>query len=177
MEWASTRTSKAKKTGVAAGPYPIDWESGDEQTVQAVLDRLDISVEPDAAIACSALAARANDGGDQDVVEWLRRQRFVRGLAMVTTAEVVDAIAQIVRRRRAYGPSRVWGRRAMTIHQAKNREFESVIVLWPLKVPSVLEAQRRLLYNAVTRAQGRAIVIVQDPKGTQLNGPLFVGGS
>ncbi len=63
----------------------------------------------------------------------------------------------------------------MTIHQAKNREFESVVVLWPLKLGGNPEQKRRLLYNAVTRARGRAVVIVQDPKGTVQAGPLFTG--
>ena len=51
----------------------------------------------------------------------------------------------------------------MTIHQAKNREFDNVLVLWPVQVPADLEAQRRLLYNALTRAKNLATVIVQDP--------------
>ena len=63
----------------------------------------------------------------------------------------------------------------MTIHQAKNREFESVIILWPLKLGGQLEQKRRLPYNAVTRARGRAVVIVQGPKGMVVTGPLFIG--
>ncbi|MHB8765773.1 MAG: ATP-binding domain-containing protein, partial [Deferrisomatales bacterium] len=62
-------------------------------------------------------------------------------------------------------------------HQAKNREFESVIVLWPLKLVGSLERKRRLLYNAVTRARGRAVVIVQDPNGKERAGALFTGGA
>jgi len=50
----------------------------------------------------------------------------------------------------------------MTINQAKNREFEGVIILWPFAVGGDLESQRRRLYNALTRAQKWAIVIVQD---------------
>ena len=39
----------------------------------------------------------------------------------------------------------------MTVHQAKNREFDSVIILWPYEVAGTADRQRRLLYNAVTR--------------------------
>jgi superfamily I DNA/RNA helicase len=63
----------------------------------------------------------------------------------------------------------------MTIHHAKNREFASVIVLCPLNLAGKLERMRRLLYNAVTRARQRAVVIVQDPKSKELEGPLFAG--
>ena len=63
----------------------------------------------------------------------------------------------------------------MTINQAKNREFEGVIILWPFAVGGDLESQRRRLYNALTRAQKWAIVIVQDApkKSSRLAGPPF----
>jgi ATP-dependent exoDNAse (exonuclease V) alpha subunit len=61
----------------------------------------------------------------------------------------------------------------MTIHQAKNREFPVVIVLWPFKVVGDAVLARRWLYNAITRARRRAIVIVQDPQKQRLNRPPF----
>jgi superfamily I DNA/RNA helicase len=48
---------------------------------------------------------------------------------------------------------------AMTIHQAKNREFRAVVVLWPREVGGDEESQRRRLYNAITRARDWAVVI------------------
>ena len=141
-----------------------------------MLNALDLPGEAAATICCADLAARADRENVHDVRDWARRQLFLRGLSTVTVSEVVNEVGDIVRRRRAFGPNRPWRRRAMTIHQAKNREFESVIVLWPLKLADNLERKRRLLYNAVTRARDRAVVIVQDPKGTVMAGPLFVGG-
>ena len=61
----------------------------------------------------------------------------------------------------------------MTIYQAKNREFPVVIVLWPFQVVGDVVRARRLLYNAITRAKRRAIVIVEDPKKKRLNLPPF----
>jgi superfamily I DNA/RNA helicase len=61
----------------------------------------------------------------------------------------------------------------MTIHQAKNREFPVVIVLWPFQVTGDALRARRCLYNAITRAKRRAIVIVQDPKNKRLKAPPF----
>jgi hypothetical protein len=63
----------------------------------------------------------------------------------------------------------------MTINQAKNREFEGVIILWPLALGGDMESQRRRLYNALTRAQKWAVVIVQDvPKrASRLASPPF----
>ena len=48
----------------------------------------------------------------------------------------------------------------MTIQRAKNREFPNVIVLWPHTVTGSPEHLRRLLYNAITRAQHHCTVIV-----------------
>jgi superfamily I DNA/RNA helicase len=58
---------------------------------------------------------------------------------------------------------------AMTIHQAKNREFENVVILWPVQVGGDAESLRRLLYNAVTRAKSRVLILLQSPptKGAQ----------
>ena len=61
----------------------------------------------------------------------------------------------------------------MTIPQAKNRESPVVIVLWPFQVVSNPLLARRWLYNAITRAKRRAIVIVEDPKKKRLNAPPF----
>jgi superfamily I DNA/RNA helicase len=49
----------------------------------------------------------------------------------------------------------------MTIQQAKNREFDHVVVVWPYTVPNDDEQRRRLLYNAITRAQRSCLVLVQ----------------
>lgn len=59
----------------------------------------------------------------------------------------------------------------MTVHGAKNREFENVILLWPAAVVGSDDQKRRLLYNAVTRAKVRCLVLVQ--ASAQLVQPPF----
>ena len=49
----------------------------------------------------------------------------------------------------------------MTIHQAKNREFDNVFVVWPYTVPADSEYKRRLLYNAITRSRANCMVLVR----------------
>jgi superfamily I DNA/RNA helicase len=63
----------------------------------------------------------------------------------------------------------------MTIHQAKNREFDRVIVLWPYEVSGSEERKRRLAYNAITRAKAEAFVVVQGE--ARIGQPPFVSGS
>jgi len=48
-----------------------------------------------------------------------------------------------------------------TVHGAKNREFENVIVLWSYKATGTSLQKRKLLYNAITRAKRNVVIIVQ----------------
>lgn len=48
-----------------------------------------------------------------------------------------------------------------TIHGAKNREFDTVIILWSYKATGTLIQKRKLLYNAITRAKKNVSIIVQ----------------
>jgi superfamily I DNA/RNA helicase len=64
----------------------------------------------------------------------------------------------------------------MTIHQAKNRDFDSVVVIWPLEIPAGSDRRRRLLYNAITRAREQAVVVVQDPFDEVIAKPPFAAG-
>jgi DNA helicase IV len=63
--------------------------------------------------------------------------------------------------RRQYGGGASHPFIAMTVQQAKNREFEGVVVIWPYQVGGDIEHKRRLLYNAVTRAKRWCHIIVQ----------------
>ncbi len=55
----------------------------------------------------------------------------------------------------------------MTVHQAKNREFDGVIVIWPHTVGGDAEHKLRLLYSAITRAKRRCLVLVQGKKALE----------
>ena len=70
-------------------------------------------------------------------------------------------IARNVALRRQYGGGTSHLVTAMTVQQAKNREFDGVVIIWPYQVGGDVEHKRRLLYNAVTRAKRWCNVIVQ----------------
>ncbi len=112
--------------------------------------------------------------GQIDVEQWIERRRRMCGQTEFSSSEIRAAIHRSVQFLRSQ-PFRRSGLRAMTIHQAKNREFDNVLILWPVKVQSDQEAQRRLLYNALTRAKNLATVIVQDPDpaNSRLKAPPF----
>jgi superfamily I DNA/RNA helicase len=75
---------------------------------------------------------------------------------------------------RRHGYSRQAQFAAMTVRQAKNREFDHVVVLWPYIIPNDAEQRRRLLYNAITRAKRSCAVLVQVQE--LLEAPPFISG-
>ncbi len=88
------------------------------------------------------------------------RLRRAQGQADFTAAQVTEFVRESVRNRSRLGFRQQRGHLAMTIQRAKNREFPNVIVLWPHTATGSAEHLRRLLYNAITRAQNHCTVIV-----------------
>lgn len=92
----------------------------------------------------------------------LRTHRFsrLRGIQKIPQSIVARHVDSVVHERRAYcghSPKRI----VTTVHGAKNREFDNVIVIWPYSVPSDVEQKRRLLYNAITRSRLNCMVLVR----------------
>jgi hypothetical protein len=105
-----------------------------------------------------APAAGDSQSRAKDVV--MRAQRFarLRGLQVLPKHLVAHFADSDLHASRAYG-HRSSFRTAATVHGAKNREFENVFVVWPYGVTGSEEKQRRLLYNAITRAKNNCIVL------------------
>ena len=59
-----------------------------------------------------------------------------------------------------------------TVHGAKNREFDNVCVLWSYQIPPDPELQRRLLYNAITRAKVNCVIFDTRRKDIVMNDPV-----
>jgi hypothetical protein len=154
------------------GPVPIKWETTADSLQETTITALGIA-EGNAPIDATTILALPRSLVATQLGRWVDRQRRVLGRAEFGAAEVRSEAKRAVQRIRSLGAFPQSGRRAMTIHQAKNREFPVVILLWPFQVPGDLVLARRLLYNAITRAKRRAIVIVQDPQKNRLNAPPF----
>jgi superfamily I DNA/RNA helicase len=95
------------------------------------------------------------------VADWMEMQRRARSRLTFSKEEIVKAVAQTFAQRRRISKGDFHGWRGMTVHGAKNREFDNVIVLWPAAITGSDDQKRRLLYNAVTRAKSRCLVLVQ----------------
>jgi len=155
-----------------AGPVLIKWETNAENLAEKTIVALGIATGNEK-IDASAILALPHGPVATQLNRWVEHQRRVLGRTDFGVAEVRSQVERAKQHIRSFGLTPQGGRRAMTIHQAKNREFPVVIVLWPFRVVSDAVRARRLLYNAITRAKRRAIVIVEDPKKKRLNAPPF----
>ena len=158
--------------GKQHGPYKVPWEEARERLEAALCAQLGLQDDDAVPIVDPRFGAGASLPGQREVERWIDTQRSLRGARTFSTGELRVRVRRGVQHLRAHG-GRLRGLRAMTIHQAKNREFDRVLILWPLGVPKDLEVQRRLLYNAVTRAKKGATIIVQDPHRDRLSEPPF----
>jgi hypothetical protein len=154
------------------GPFPIQWETGEQVEDNALWQRLAMPEACSVQDALVALAPHCSTTAVRDTRDWIVRRRRVLGIAEVTAAQIRGQLNRTLAGYRRHGTSAPRSLSAMTIQQAKNREFDHVIVLWPFTVPNDNEQKRRLLYNAITRAQRSCHVLVQGQP--LLDAPPFV---
>jgi hypothetical protein len=144
-----------------SGPFPIRWERSEDDERQELLNEIKFEGNLPLTELIRHLGARR--GPIRSVREWAVRQARLTGKTSFSFDEVAAALTRAVSVRRSGGVLSQYPLSAMTVHQAKNREFDGVVVLWPFKLAGDDEQRRRLLYNAVTRARLWCTVILQGP--------------
>ena len=159
--------------GQVIPPTLIGWENADRSLPQTL-----------AAVACpqghnAAIAITIALSQVGDPPPWLRSAiasidlaRRAQGRASWTAAELAQLFERKANAHRSFGHSAHRGIPVMSIHAAKNRQFRNVVVLWPPGVLGTPDHQRRLLYNAITRAEERCTVFVRTR--ATMNQPPFV---
>jgi superfamily I DNA/RNA helicase len=153
------------------GPYAIHWERSSRIEANDLSQLLEIDEQCEYHDARSAIARLPACGPTRHAEQWLYRQRHALGRVMFTREELVAILERGVEIR-ANISSIKHKFLAMTVQQAKNREFDGVVVIWPYQVGGDAEHKRRLLYNAVTRAIAWCAVLVQGsqlPTGSPFN--------
>lgn len=158
--------------GQRAGPVAIKWEMTVEALADATIAALGMA-NGNGPVGAAPILALPRGPVATQLKRWVENQRRMLGRTEFGAAEVRAQVQRAVQHVRSFGSVSHGGRRAMTIHQAKNREFPVVIVLWPFRVVGDVMLARRWLYNAITRAKRRAIVIVEDPQKNRLHMPPF----
>lgn len=141
-----------KKVGTTFGPFPLSRERRHEEEAADILgpfgDQNPVSLK-----AATACISGLKHPACPHICARLERARNVRGETEFTQQRLGEIVGDVLRDIARHHPRSGGGRRVMTIHQAKNREFLRVLVMWPHSATGSPEQLRRLLYNAVTRAK------------------------
>ena len=158
------------------GPYTIHWESKVIDEARELLDCLKISAAShQVAVTQDELSERIStlpaSSSLREVTRWIEHQKHTIGKELHTHAEIEVAVRRCLEQRKQHLTPMARRLSAMTIHQAKNREFDGVIVIWPYQVAGNAEQKRRLLYNALTRAKVWSLTLVQGSQPTD-DGPF-----
>lgn len=159
LEQARTRLWEPKGRP-SFGPFPFKWETHDKEAVSALVSQMSLPAKGTIEQHERAMAPLRTNPAIAVSLAHMRRKRKVVGQVEFTDEHVCDVIADCVRDQRRYTLRESGGRTAMTIQRAKNREFASVVVLWPHSVVGSSEQLRRLLYNGVTRAVQHCSIVV-----------------
>ena len=146
------------------GPYSIHVETSPEAKADEILNELPDPDELQIDDAIEALHVCYSDLVARRTLQWLSRQARVVGRSMVTRDEIKQILCDQAKEASRHAPPQERGLQAMTVHAAKNREFDGVVAIWPYQVTGDDEQKRRLLYNAVTRAKNWCAVICMSDK-------------
>jgi superfamily I DNA/RNA helicase len=160
-----------RDNGAAFGPYPHTWDRHDNAEADALLANVALPETASCADLRALLTPLAGHAAIAQTMSRMDRLRRAHGHAGFAAAQVTELVRESVRNRSRLGFRQQRGHLAMTIQRAKNREFPNVIVLWPHTATGSAEHLRRLLYNAITRAQNHCTVIVLGQG--RLNAPPF----
>jgi superfamily I DNA/RNA helicase len=159
------------------GPFKINMAVSIETTISNEISRLHLNeiMTDNNCISYEAI----RDVGDTEAAiilkEFLKRKWKLKGISEVDVTEVIQHIKKTMLIRFNMQTMKTSGIEALTVRQAKNREFESVIFLWPYSVPPSIDSQRRLLYNGITRAKNQVTILIEDfekPSNAELFGEL-----
>jgi hypothetical protein len=145
-----------------SGPYNIVWELSDEEFASQYTANLKLPEDGSFDATIGALSVPGSHPAILMCRDWVARRCKLTGVTTYLPELVREQLKVCFARHRRFSRGRTSRLIAMTVHQAKNREFEGVIVLWPYTVAGDAEQKRRLLYNAVTRAQRWCTIVAQN---------------
>lgn len=156
LDWVANNTTKQGN-----GPYSVRLEQSETQAADKLLRSVTLRDQNSVAEVMQLLGEFGDILVRNEITEWMSIQRRTRGNLTFTKAELEHVIKQSFARKRLLQKATEGGWKAMSVHGAKNREFDIVIILWSAAVRGSDDQKRRLLYNAITRAKERCLILVQ----------------
>lgn len=171
LNTVQTKQHTRKNSGATFGPYQHTWDRSDNEVANALLADIALPETASCAHLRALLTPLTGHAVIAQAISRMERLRRAQGQSAFTAEQVTAFVKESVRNRSRMGLRQQRGHLAMTIQRAKNREFPNVTVLWPHTATGSPEHLRRLLYNAITRAQNHCTVIVLGQN--RLNAPPF----
>jgi hypothetical protein len=143
-------------------PLRLIHEDRNQEEKQTILAAFEGMETVDTATALAVLAAIADPPPwVSSVSKAIVKVAQTQGGESWSVAGLTDLVERKAAHHRAYGYQRTHGIPVMSIHQAKNRQFDHVVLLWPPGVMGSDEQKARLLYNGITRAVQNCHVFVR----------------
>ncbi len=158
---AGFTTKKDQKT---YGPYSVRVERSEAEEIDELLNKLGNENNYSLEEILYCLNELPNLLPVRKTKDWAILQHRALGKTNFARSEIEEVLRRQIQLARQYPNSDGNRLLAMTIQQAKNREFDGVVVLWPYQVGGDDEHKRRLLYNAVTRARTWCNIFVQNDR-------------
>lgn len=162
QQWVESRTTSRQN-----GPHPVKLEQPEAVRSAALIGALALPGQADL-LEARALIADQPRSIRLEFIRLLDKQRKTKGQTVFSREEMELAILQIFANQRRFAGNDGPGVRLLTVHGAKNREFDLVLVLWPAAIGGDEIQRRRLLYNAITRAKNQCLICVQSAQAMAL---------
>ncbi len=143
-------------------PTPLSWETGSADEAARVLS----AVCPGAHVGTADLVAGLAQLAEpppwlKTMIDSVEHGRRAHGQQDWSNEQVKNLCERKASAYRAYGYGHSRSIPVLSIHGAKNRQFRNVVLLWGPGVMGSDDYKRRLLYNAITRAEQRCTVFVR----------------
>ncbi|WP_116886960.1 ATP-binding domain-containing protein [Pseudomonas syringae] len=161
-QWVESRTTNRQN-----GPHLVKLEQPEAVRSAALINALSLPDHADL-LEAQALIAEQPRSIRLDFIRMLDKKRRTKGQIVFSREEMESVILKIFASHRRFAGNDGPGVRFLTVHGAKNREFDLVLVLWPAAISGNEIQKRRLLYNAITRAKSQCLVCVQSAQAMVL---------
>jgi hypothetical protein len=146
----------------------VDWETSENALLRSS-EKCLLDMGGDDSLTIGQVMIGEDFPGKDGLLDWMERKRRLKGQTCFSKNELLIQLERVIHDKRLVAMRKRSRLRGLNVHQAKNREFDYVFILWPYQVGGNAEVQRRLLYNAVTRARKMARILVQSKNTTRVD--------
>lgn len=171
-----SRKANKKKKGYRLEARPFHIENEKRISAQQILDQC-AGWDSLASVTQDAMNSWTFDkhAGFDIAVKRAKRVMKLRNTESLSKFEFAGLISSSLHFANTFMTRRGNSRIFLTVHGAKNREFDDVFILWPMyTLPKEELYLKKLLYNAITRAKRKVVVIVQGSKNRKSECPLYL---